>query len=206
MTLRFIVAIFLFLAFIMTSCFERKFNFNERDLDLLCIYQEGDTIYFESNLGDIDTIAIMGFGTYRNKSGTIFYSPAPVNLKWVKAKYLSDHQWNMKPDYSDISDTAYQDLLMLTHFPLDSTTYYTINYKNFYSDIDTTHGEFHTDAISLNKLKIRNYYLLTNQNPIYITESSQIEYVYWTDKYGLTAYQSINGEIWTIKKISNQSH
>ena len=107
----------------------------------------------------------------------------------------------MKPYYGDISDTIYQDLLMLTHFPLDSTTYYTINYKNFCADIDTTHGKFHTNAISLNKLKIRNYYLLTNQTPIDLTKSSQIEFVYWTDKYGLTAYQSINGEVWTIKKI-----
>lgn len=71
--------------------------------------------------------------------------------------------------------------------------------KDFHSNIDSIIGEFHTDTIKLNDLKVSNYYIVKHGYPERITEPQNIETIYWTDKFGLAAYRTKDGETWTKK-------
>jgi len=96
----------------------------------------------------------------------------------------------------------YQGLFSFAKYPTDKSTEYSISYKDFYSRYDSIFAEFHKDTILLNGLRFDSYYICRNLYPERLKYSKSIEIVFWTDKYGLTAYKSKDGEIWT--KIINK--
>lgn len=119
------------LIFVISACCsidKRDFEFNETELGHFSDYKDGDTIYFQSNLGDMDTITIAGFDSERYEKCGGFLSRRPLNGRWVIIKHLPVDKW---------------------------------------------HG--------------------TSQ------DMTVIKTVYWTDKFGLTAYESKDGETWTRK-------
>jgi len=164
----------------------------DKELAHFSDYKIGDTIYFQSNLGDIDTISILDFGTERNEIcggfGRIVIKHLPVDT-WTSTS--QDFTTDGK------IDTVYQLLFSFSNYPTDK--YYVINFKDFNSNIDSVIGEFHADTIKLNDMNISNYYSVKHGYPERITEPKNVATIYWTDKFGLTAYKTKDGETWTKK-------
>ena len=90
------------LAIFISSCcsYDNKdFDFNSEELNHFSHYKLNDTIYFKSNLGDWDTITVVGFGTEIKKECGGVMSLPPVNGRCVQIKlaslkplYLFDYQ------------------------------------------------------------------------------------------------------------------
>ena len=55
--------------------------------------------------------------------------------------------------------------------------------------------------MTLNDITLTNYYKLEHQYPERVSDSTDIEIIYWTNKEGLIAYKNKGGEIWTKKAI-----
>ena len=196
---------FIILAIFISGCcsYDKKdFEFNDEELRHFNNYLVGDTIYFQSNLGDIDTITIVGFGTERNENCGGFMAPRPVNGKWVQVKHLPIDKWfgtSQDMTTGGKMDTVYQELFWISKHPTEKAVNFAVGFKNFQSNFDTIIGEFHINTIKLNDLQVSDYYVVKHGYPERITEPKNIETIYWTDKFGLTAYRSKDGEIWTKK-------
>jgi hypothetical protein len=91
-------------------------------------------------------------------------------------------------------------LLWITKYPIGKTIQYAIDFKDFHSTTDSVIGQFFTEPLDLNNLTLTNYYKVQHGYPERITDSIDIEVVYWTDQAGLVAYRNKGGEIWTKKK------
>ena len=195
----------LLLPIIVSSCcsYDRnKFEFSIKERTHFNKYRIGDTIYFQSNFGDVDTIAIIGIDSerYENCNG---FSHKPINAKWIMIKHLPVDKWSgtsqIKTNGSQPS-INFQWLLSISKYPTDKKTEYQINFKDFHSNPDTIIGIFNKDTLVLNDIKLSNYFKLNKVASEKSAEPQDIETIYWTDKYGLTAYVSKNGEIWTNKR------
>jgi hypothetical protein len=183
---------------------KNDFEFNEEEIRHLSNYQVGDTVYFQSNLGDTDTITIAGFGTERKENCGGFMGRQPVNGKWIQIRHLPIDSWFGTSQ--DVStgykvDTVCQELFWISKHPIRKQVLYAISFKDFHSGFDTLIGKFHQDTIELNDLIVSGYYLVEHEYPERVTEPNHIEKMYWTDKFGLTAYKSKGGEIWTRNVI-----
>ena len=181
---------------------KQDLEFNDKELAHFTDYKIGDTIYFQSNLGDLDTITIVGFGTERNENCGGFMAPRPVNGKWVQIKHLPVDRWfgtSQDMTTGGKIDTVYQELFWISKHPTEKEVDYAISFKDFDSNFATIIGEFHSDTIKLNDLNVSNYYIVKHGYPERITEPKNIETIYWTDEFGLTAYRTKDGETWTKK-------
>ena len=195
--------IFIIMTVFISGCcsYDKKdFDFNDEELRHFSNYKVGDTIYFQSNLGDMDTMTIVGFGTERNENCGGFMARPPVNGRWVQIKHLPIDRWfgtSQDMTTGGKIDTVYQELFWISKHPTEKEVDFSISFKDFHSNFDTIIGAFHMDTIKLNDLKVSNYYIVKPGYPERITEPKNIETIYWTDKFGLTAYKSKDGEIWT---------
>lgn len=184
---------------------KKDLEFNNKELSHFSDYKIGDTIYFESNLNDLDTFMIEGFRTELNENCGGFMAPEPGSSKWVQIKHLPVDRWfgaSQDMTTGGKIDTVYQELFWISKNPIEKQVNYSISFKDFYSNFDTIIGEFHSDTIHLGDLKISNYYVVKHSYPERITEPKNIETIYWTDKLGLTAYRTKDGETWS-KKINH---
>jgi hypothetical protein len=197
--------ILIILTIFISSCcsYDKKdLEFNDKELAHFANYKIGDTIHFQSNLGGIEIIMIVGFGTERNENCGGFMAPRPVNGKWVQIKHLPVYNWTgTSQDMTNGGkvDSDYQELFWVSKHPTEKEVEYAIRFNDFYSTFDSIIGEFHTDTIKLNDLNVSNYYIVKHGYPERITEPKNIETIYWTDKFGLTAYRTKDGETWTKK-------
>ena len=178
-------------------------EFDKQELRHFSNYEKGDTIFFESNTGDIDTLEIMGFKNEKFDKCGGFMAPRPSNTRWLTIKHLPKDTWHgTSQDMSKdgIIEIDYQGLLWITKYPIDKTTEYSLDFKDFYSRNDSVIGQFYSEPLEINNLTLTNYYEVRHGYPERITDSTDIEVVYWTDQDGLVAYRNKGGEIWTMKK------
>ncbi len=179
---------------------KEDFEFNTNDLKHFSSFKLGDTIYYESTNHNIDTILILNYDSEQHKNCGGFLGPRPINGKWIRIKHLPTDKWYGKTqEEGKPTRIDYQSLFWITKYPLAKKTEYSISFKDFCSRYDTIIGDFHTDTIVLNGKQMTNYYIVNHAYPERVTDSTNIERVYWTDKDGLTAYMNKGGEIW-IKK------
>ena len=179
-----------------------NFDFSDPDLAHLGSYKEGDTIYFISNLGDTDTIVIVGLGSEKTQGSRLLMAPPAGNTKWVDIEHLNSSplykgMWTYEDGkYGRNGPLICQPLIVLSKVEYDTATSIGIRYKNFYSiflDLSELHRD---DTVVLNHVAVTNYYLLTHLHLEAVKEPKDLEFVYWTDKYGLTGYKSKEGEEW----------
>lgn len=182
---------------------KEDFEFTRNDLALMGLYNIGDTIYFESNLGDIDTITVVGISEDRHEGSKCFISTEPYNFRSITIKHLPNDKWAGTSQSEDQErKITYQSLISISKSPLDSIgkiAGYSISYKNF-----TTLGnalESSPSEFIINGKTLLNCYKVTQGYPERVTNPNDIEIVYWTAKYGLTAYMSKSGETWFIENL-----
>lgn len=194
--------------FLMSSCCEWKypkedFEFTENELKLLGPYKVNDTIYFESNLGDIDTITILHFEEVRHEKGgsCIFPTAGPYHYIQIFVKHLPiDNYTGTTQNEGEEMKVTYQMFVSIGKAPFDSINKnagYHISFKNFISDENVFKS--HPQNFTLNKKSILDCYNVFHGYPERVINPNDIEIVYWTAKYGLTAYSSKSGETWLIK-------
>jgi len=185
---------------------KEDFEFSKKELKFLGNYQIGDTIYFESNLSDVDTITVVGFSEERYEGSKCFISRAPLNYMSINIIHLPlrinkfpSTKWTIDENGNDITS---QILISISKSPLhsiDGIASYVISYKGFTTLVNAL-GEFQKECI-INDKTLSDCYKITHGYPERIVNPNDIEIVYWTAKYGLTAYTSKSGETWFIKDL-----
>ena len=184
--------------------FDKKdIEFNDNELRHFANYKVGDTIYFENVLGDIDTLEIMGFENYKYDKCGGFLAARPSNTRGVSIKHLPKDNWHgTSQDMSKGGEIeiVYQGLLWVSKHPIEKTIEYSFDFKDFYAYSDSILGEYHSETLTLNNISLTNYYKVKHGHPEKVTDPSHIEFIYWTDKDGLVAYQNKGGQVWTKKK------
>src|SRR5688572_2888681 len=85
------------LIFLLLGCCSydnRSFDFTEEEFNHFSRYKIGDTIYFQSNLGDMDTITIVGFGVEKKDTCGFLMAIPAFNERWIKIKHLPRDDWS----------------------------------------------------------------------------------------------------------------
>lgn len=193
---------------LVTGCCSWNYNkkdleFTQKELNHLGPYKIGDTIYFESNLGDIDTITVLGISEEREEGSRCFISKPPYHNKGITIKHLPVDKWagtnQVKGGERQIT---YQSLISISKSPIDSarkTASYSINFKNF-STLENALSN-PSKKITINGKTIADCYKITDGYPERVNQPNDVELIYWTDKYGLTAYTSKSGETWIVQNL-----
>lgn len=182
------------------------FEFTQEELALIGAYNIGDTIYFESNLDDIDTITVVEFLEEKHEGSRCFISREPSNYIVINVNHLPsrttrypDTEWATDENGKDVT---YQSLISISKSPFDSIgkiASYSISYKGFTTlenALESSPSEF-----IINNKTLSDCYKVTHGYPERVINPNDIEIVYWTAKYGLTAYTSKLGETWLIKGL-----
>lgn len=202
-----IVGLIIAISFISSCCSwdysKEDFEFTKEELNLLGDYKVGDTIYFESNLGNIDTITVVEVSEERHEGSRCFIQTKPYHIKWIKIKHLPNDKWvSTSQSEGEGKKTVYQSLISVSKSPLDSTEKkagYSISYKGF-TTLENALGSSPNEFIINGKI-ISDCYKVTHGYPERVINPDDIELVYWTAKYGLTAYTNKAGETWFIKGL-----
>ena len=71
---------------------KKDFDFNTNDLKPISSFRQGDTIYYESNTGDIDTILIYKIDSIQNKDCGRFMAKPAENHLFIAIKHLPNEK------------------------------------------------------------------------------------------------------------------
>jgi hypothetical protein len=179
---------------------DSKFNIQHNVRDLISCYKVNDTLIFKSSTNLVDSFVISAIDsvtinekpfiiTPRNsKTITISYRQIPVDkwqFKWYEGKGDGKEHLHSE-DGMFISVVKYPDN--------DSTEYY-YNFKEFRCSKDDI-PQLNKDSITINNLRITNYYKIENCAVSSPTENG-IKTCYSTIDKGLVAFKTYNDIIWT---------
>ena len=173
--------IFFFLILFLTAC---KISFEDKDLTAYNIYNVNDTLIFKNKLEQIKKFEIIS-KTIINKGwdeNTGIYNPQVAYVKYQdfskpdKVYYDSSFLTIYQRAKNDIEETIYFGGFLGT---ITRNTQKTKEFSSFYSE---------------QIYKIPQFDLTT------VRDSTDISYVYWTDKKGIISYEYKNGDRWTLVK------
>lgn len=200
------------LLFFIAGCcqlkYEKKdFLLNENELSFFNAYKAGDTIYFENQFGNIDTIEIIEITPTNTEpksacSNGIFMQPKPTNSKEISIKHLPIDKWQgtIEPhnNNGEIKKTIkHQTFFSITKFLLEKEVITEISFKDFHSSLSL--NLFSKDTLTLNNKKWTNYFIAIHSYPEKVNKSWNICKAYWTINEGLIGYETKGGQIWTKK-------
>lgn len=201
-----ILTTFILTIFISGCCsYDKKdFDFDSSELRPISSFKQGDTIYYESSSGDLDTILIYKIDSIQDRNCGGFMAKPAENYLFVVIKHLpNDKLWTGTSTDGTTGKTEinYQNIITIDKRPQMKEMEYSIHFKDFYTSAggDKTVGELRTDTVIINGKSITNFYEINHGYPERVTEPANIELVYWTDKDGLLAYKNKRGDWWTKK-------
>jgi len=177
---------------LLTGC---KFNFTEGDLLTYNIYKVNDTLFFKNKFGEIDTFKISS-KTIINKGwdeNTGWYNPPIANVTF---KDLPNNNYGRTVIRWATSDTIIQDLSLISIYKRRPNLEIeeTIGFKRFIGTIDRKTQKTN-DLISLDLgviFKVPSFDLTT------VRDSTEITHIYWSDKFGIVAYDLKNRDRWNL--------
>ena len=185
---------------------KEEFEFTEKEIDLLGPYKINDTIYFENSSGDLDTLAIVDIKEDRNEGSKCFIQTKPYHSISIVISHLPSriHKWpsTVWSDKEQNKTVSYQNMISISKSPGDSNeglAGYSVSYRDF-----TTSGNAFNkkpQSIIINNLNVENCYSVSHGYPERVINPSDIEFIYWTEKYGLTGYKNKSGETWLLKNL-----
>lgn len=200
--MKYILSIFVLLTLV--GCNECDFTIPNNYRDFLHNYKVGDTIYFESNFGGIDTMLIVKYDTLE-ECGQGFMSSGPKKHLNYQIEHLPENIWTGGTEFSGNHDNELnQKLVVLVK------TFNSKHIKGFFTSIN--YREFGGEVVNINKmtnddrfsdLGVSKYWKVkkSNYNKQKALPETVIHNVYWSTKYGLTGYEYGNGEIYKIKNL-----
>jgi len=167
---------------LLTAC---KISLSDKDLTAFNTYNINDTLAFKNNFGEIKIFSIVS-KTIINKgwdANTGWYNP---QVAYVKYK-----------DFS-ISDTIYYDNSFLTIYQRTKAEIEeTIYFNGFLGSIDRNTQQ----TSELEYLDGEQIYKIPKFDMTTVRDSTDIAYVFWTDKTGIIAFDLKNGDRWNLTKI-----
>lgn len=176
---------------------KEDFEFTATHNQLLKPYSKQDTIYFSSKTGDMDTIQISQIDSSQQCGCFMSSNYRRVS---VEVKHLPTNKWYAGTEIYKEGQTKIldQNLIVIEKDPKDTEYYVGINYRDLYGHL-TDLSKTETDN-RFAKYGINKYWTIINEtaqgqyghDPLVITK------VYWTEKFGLTAYQLWNGQTYEI--------
>lgn len=188
------------IAFIISGCDNCDFSIPENKRALLADYEVGETIYFQSQKGDIDTISIVRIDSLE-ECGSIMAGKRKHIA--IEIKYLPLNKWTGGTELSQNGEAKIlnQDLIVIEkQFDEKENYWIGINYRDFLGEINENNLKKDDYLIDLG---INEYWEIENEASNwrqYKNDSSVIVSLIWTKKYGLTEYKKRNGEILKINK------
>lgn len=188
---------------------QKDFDFNKNDLLPFSSFKEGDTIYYENSMNDIDTFLIHKIDSIQNKNcGGLMAMPAE-NYLYVAIKHLpKDELWTGTTTDATTGRTEinYQNIISIDKRPQMKEKDYSIEFKDFYTSSggDKIFEKLHTDTVIINGKSITNFYEIEHGYPERLTNPRNIELVYWTNNDGLLAYKNKQGEWWIKKSFQSK--
>jgi hypothetical protein len=179
------------------------FNFNVAELKHFDPYKTGDTIYFINSSGNQEAITITEIDEEKEKGSTCMVSFPPYHIRSIHIKHLPEDKWHGTTYFEgETKEINYQPLLSISKFPVKKNTVYTLSFQGFVF-VDTAFGKPGTVHLT-NGIIIYNCYTFKHSYPERIKDLADIERIYWTDQYGLTAYTNNNGDAWLIRDFQSQ--
>lgn len=180
---------------------EKDFEFDETELKLVSVYKTNDTIYFENQRSDLDTILIVAIDKDQKKEcGNLMARPAE-NYEAIIIKHLPKDNWHgTEIEDGKVNNILYQSLFSICKYPQNKMKYFSISFKNFYWGSKNMIDQLQSDTITLNEMKFTNYYVLQNEFPKNDINPNLVETVYWTNDHGLIAYKNKGGDLYTVKR------
>ena len=192
----------LLLAIPFLGCEECDFSIPKSKRDFLSNYHINDTLYFESQYGDIDTIAIVKIDSIE-QCGSIM----AVKRKHIaiEVKHLPTNKWTggTESHSNGKQKILNQNLIVIEkQFHKNDNYWIGINYRDFSGEI---HDSLMVKDDYLIDYGIKQYWIIENKLANwekYKHDSSLIVNLIWTKKYGLTEYKKRNGNILRVKKLN----
>lgn len=184
---------------------KKDFDFNSNDLRPLSSFKQGDTIYYENVTGDLEKILIYKIDSIQEKNHGGLMAPKPSNYLYVAIKHLPNEiDWTgtSKDGTTGVTEIDYQNIITIDKDPLEKKISYSVHFKDFYTGFDLIIKKIRKDTVNINGKNITNFYEINHGYPERVTEPTNIELVYWTDKDGLVAYKNKRGDWWTKKSSS----
>ena len=167
------------LVFFLTAC---KISLSDKDLTAYNVYNINDTLTFKNELGEIKKYSIIS-KTIINKSwdaNTGWYNP---QVAYVKYKDFS------KPD-SIYYDNSFLTIYQRAKNEIEETIYF----NGFIGTIDRNNQKTKdSDLLNFEIIfKVPSFDMTT------VRDSTEITYIYWSDEFGIVAYDLKNGDKWKL--------
>ncbi|MCV9385363.1 hypothetical protein [Reichenbachiella ulvae] len=176
------------------------FTISKAYREFLFEYHKGDTIFFRSNTGDLDTLLISSYDTTEHcGSGIMAYRRKDFR---TGIQHLPSNNWiGGREGNNELN----QDLFVLEksfRSNPDSGCFIYVSYRDFEGELENISSIKHNDSLS--HLGVSEYWQIKKSNydsrngaPI---PDDKIHSVIWTKEFGLTRYEYGNGEVYTIMK------
>ncbi len=180
------------LILLVTSC---KFQFTDRDLLIYNIYKVNDTLVFKNTLGDSDTFTISSKSII-NKSwdeNTGWYNPPIANVTFKDVPY---NRYGRTVISWATTDTIIQDQSLLEIYKTRPNVEIdeSIGFKGFFGTIDR-----HTQKTKdLDLKEFGDIFKVPSFDLTTVRDSTEITHIYWSDKFGIVAYDLKNGDKWKL--------
>lgn len=177
---------------------DNKYLFDKNLRDLVDCYKVGDTMIFRSSTNLIDSFIISSIDSAINnkkgffinarnsKSISVHYRQIPID-KWQR-------QWTEMGSNNDNKRDVSEDgtLVSITKFPDTESSNYYFDFKEFRCS-KSEMPILNTDTITLDRLKITNYYKIDNCR---YSDENSIQVCYLNPNKGLVAFKT-KSEVWT---------
>ena len=186
----------------LTGCVNCDFSVPKAYRLFLHNYSVGDTIYFESNLGDIDTMLIVKYDTTEICGQGLMTFPKKHFHYEIKHLPINNWIFGTGGHQDGRTEVYYQELVSLgkSFDPKDSIVYSaSVNYREFGGKLENI-DDLIIDS-TFKDLGVKEYWKIekSNYHQQGVTPDSVIHRVYWSVKYGLTGYEYGNGEMYKIR-------
>jgi hypothetical protein len=196
MKIKFEALVFLFA--LTSCCTDEGFVFDSAHRNLFNKYLIGDTIYFANIKGDHDTILISNFDSIQVCNlMTINHKSVSVEIK-----HLPINHWNGGQEVTNNKSTYLdQELISVDKIPKDengkSSYYVGFSFRDFLGEIKNI-DQTQTDTLLID-IGVNKYWLVINELTIDRGDTTTIEKLIWTERYGLTGYYKRNGDFYKIE-------
>lgn len=191
------------LSVLLASCSysEKDFNLSAQERNFLNPFRKGDSIYYQSSSNKTDTIIILGFDTSQKKEKSWLMAKPAFNEIGVSIQCLPAEKWDHGKIHDSSTkhiDTEHTDLITISKFPQTQQVNYSFSFRDFFwYDIPAKLGILHKDTLSINGVKLTNYYTVKYADSV--TGINDIETLFWTESSGLVAYKCHNGDQYVRK-------
>lgn len=205
------------ISFLLTLCLgiagcrgyaDKDFELTKEEQRLFAPFKEGDTTYYLSGTGEVDTMIIHRVETDQKREpgtlttwdaieGDLYSDVQAFNVVSVRVVILPENYYlepwpTMKAGPREID---FPPLCRISIWPQQKRRTYSFCFRRFQAYGRDSIGEYHMDTTYINGTPIANYYFIAGNRET--SEAPQdISDIYWSIEKGLIAYRNHQGKYW----------